>query len=223
MRKKPVIAIDGPSGVGKSTVAKEMAKHLGYVLVDTGAIYRTVAFAADAENVSWEDPEALAKTARSHKFTFDREGALLLDGAPVGDKIRTPRMSMGASAVAKHPKVREALLGIQRGLGKDGGIVLEGRDVGTVVFPDAELKFFLWASAEVRAERRFLELAAKGSTVDFETVLRDQEARDLADSTREVAPLKQAEDAVRIVCDDMSAMDVVQEMLRIIEAAAAKA
>ncbi len=216
MRKQPVIAIDGPSGVGKSTVAKEIAKRLGFILVDTGAIYRTSALLADREGISWEDPANLAVSAKAHSFGFDAEGQLLLDGVKVGDAVRTPRMSMGASAVAKHPEVREALLGIQRSLGEEGGVVLEGRDVGTVVFPDAEVKFFLWASAEVRARRRFLELEAKGADVRFEDVLKDQEARDLADTTRAVAPLRQAEDAIRVDCDEMTAVEVVDEMLRLI-------
>ena len=216
MRREPVIAIDGPSGVGKSTVAKQVAKRLGFILVDTGAIYRAAALLADEVNIPWEDAKAVATLARTHSFAFDAAGALLLDGTAVGDRIRTPRMSMGASAVAGHPEVREALLGIQRDLGKEGGIVLEGRDVGTVVFPDAEVKFFLTASAEVRARRRFLELESKGSDVTFEAVLKDQKARDLADSTRAVAPLKQADDAVPVICDDMTAAEVVEEMLRII-------
>ena len=218
MRRQPVIAIDGPSGVGKSTVAKQIAKRLGFILVDTGAIYRSTALLADEAAVPWEDAEDVAALAHAHSFAFDATGALLLDGTPVGDRIRTPRMSMGASAVAGHPEVREALLGIQRDLGKEGGIVLEGRDVGTVVFPDAEVKFFLTASAEVRARRRYLELQAKGSEAAYEEVLEDQKARDLADSTRAVAPLKQADDAVPVLCDDMTADEVVEEMLRHIDA-----
>jgi cytidylate kinase len=216
MRSNPVIAVDGPSGVGKSTTAKEVARRLGFSLVDTGALYRTVALLADESGVSWEAPEDLARLAAAHTFAFDSKGALILDGEQVGDRIRTPRISMGASAVAKHPSVREALLGIQRKLGEDGGIVLEGRDVGTVVFPDAEVKFFVTASPEVRAKRRHLELTAKGKDVSFEEVLKDQDARDLADSKRALAPLIQAKDALLITCDDLSAMEVADEMMRVI-------
>jgi cytidylate kinase len=216
MRKRPVIAIDGPSGVGKSTTAKEIAKRLGFALVDTGALYRTVALLADEAGVSWEAQDELARFASLHTFAFDSKGDLILDGAEVGDRIRTPRISMGASAVAKHKAVRQALLGIQRKLGEDGGIVLEGRDVGTVVFPDAEVKFFVTASAEVRARRRHLELLAKGKSVLFEEVQKDQEARDLADIGRAVAPLIQAEDAFLIECDHMSALEVADEMIRVI-------
>jgi CMP/dCMP kinase len=216
MRRNPVIAIDGPSGVGKSTTAKEVAERLGFALVDTGALYRTVALLADEAGVSWEAPDDLVKLASLHTFAFDSEGGLILDGAKVGDRIRTPHISMGASAVAKHPVVRQALLGIQRKLGEDGGIVLEGRDVGTVVFPDAEVKFFVTASPRVRAERRHLELLAKGKSVSLEEVRKDQEARDLADSMRATAPLIQAKDAVLIECDHMSAIEVADEMMRVI-------
>lgn len=216
MRKQPVIAVDGPSGVGKSTAAKEIAKRLGYMLVDTGAIYRTAALLADEAGVSWEAPEEIVPLIEKHTFAFDENGVLLLDGKAVGEKIRAPRISMGASAVAKHPAVRQALLGLQRNLGKDGGIVLEGRDVGTVVFPDAEIKIFLSASDEVRARRRFLELEAKGRPVSFEEVLRDQKRRDSADSTRSAAPLKQARDAVLVNCDDMNASETTEEILRVI-------
>ncbi len=217
MRNRPLIAIDGPSGVGKSTTAKEVAKRLGFALMDTGALYRTVALLADEAGISWEAPKALADLAAGQSFAFDDKGALILNGTPVGDRIRTPHISMGASAVAKHPAVREGLLGIQRKLGEDGGIVLEGRDVGTVVFPDAEVKFFVTASAAVRAQRRHLELLSKGKSVTFEEVLLDQEARDLADSARETAPLVQAKDATLIKCDHLSASEVVDEMMRVIE------
>jgi CMP/dCMP kinase len=216
MRKQPVIAVDGPSGVGKSTAAKEIAKRLGYMLVDTGALYRTAALLADEAGVSWESPEKIVPLVEAHTFAFDEYGSLLLDGKAVGEKIRTPRISMGASAIAKHSAVRQALLGLQRKLGQDGGIVLEGRDVGTVVFPDAEIKIFLSASAEVRARRRFLELNAKGRPVSFKEVFEDQKARDRADSTRSVAPLKQARDAVLVNCDEMTASQTAEEMLRII-------
>ncbi len=213
MNEHDVIAIDGPSGVGKSTVAKELANSL----VDTGALYRTLAFLADKAQISWDSAKQIAELAQQHDFSFDPSGILFLDGSPIGDLIRTPRISSGASAVAKHPEVRNALLGIQRHIGKSGKIVLEGRDIGTAVFPNAKHKFFITASPEIRAQRRYLELRAKGQNVTLKEVLGDQEARDLADSSRTFAPLKQAQDAVLIECDNMSIEEVVREILCIME------
>jgi CMP/dCMP kinase len=212
MREKPVIAIDGPSGVGKTTVAKRVAAALDFVLVDTGALYRTVALMADRVGVAWESADALAALAAAHRFDYKKDG-LYLDGAKIGDEIRTPRISMGASAVAMHPEVRETLLDIQRDIGKKGGVVLEGRDVGTAVFPDAEVKIFLTASANERARRRFLELAERGDLLTFEEVLEEQERRDAADRNRDAAPLREAPDAVLIECDDMTADQVVSAIL----------
>ena len=218
MRQKPVVAIDGPSGVGKTTVARRVAQTLGFVLVDTGALYRSLAYLADREAVSWESPSELAALAGRHRFEYLGTGHLHLDGVPVGDEIRTPHISMGASAVAKHGAVREALLLVQRDLGRGGGVVLEGRDVGTAVFPDAEVKVFLTASAHERARRRHLELVEKGGKISFAAVLEDQQARDDTDRNREVAPLKKAEDAVLIECDEMTPNEVVTAILNKIDA-----
>jgi cytidylate kinase len=213
MRSKPVIAIDGPSGAGKSTVARGLAKALGFSFVDTGALYRTVAMLADRAGVEWSDGDALARLAASHAFAFDADGNIKLDGEPLGDLIRTPRMSRGASIVAVHAEVRRALLEVQRDLGADGGVVLEGRDIGSVVFPDAEIKFYLDASVKARARRRFLELAAREEEITLDQVERDQEARDRADREREISPLVQAGDAVPLNCDDLSASQVIEEMI----------
>jgi CMP/dCMP kinase len=209
MRSRPVIAIDGPSGVGKSTVARHIAGMLGFVLVDTGALYRTLAWLADRDRVDWNNPDALADLCRAHRFEYRGTGELHLDNVPVGDEIRTPHISMGASQVAKHEAVRKALLEVQREMGRTGGVVLEGRDVGTAVFPDAEVKIFLTARPEERARRRYMELKDKGNSVTFEEVLEDQEARDEADSNRAVAPLRKAEDAALIECDSMTVDQVV--------------
>jgi cytidylate kinase len=208
-RARPVVAIDGPSGAGKSTVARTLAKALGFHYVDTGALYRTVAYLADLHGVPWSDGAGLAALAASHDFSFARDGGLVVDGAPVGDAIRTPHVSRGASAVARLPEVRRALLDVQRRLGAGGGVVLEGRDIGTVVFPDAEVKIFLTATPLERARRRFLELEARGEAVTLDQVARDQAERDRADSEREASPLMKADDAVELVCDGMSVDEVV--------------
>ena len=218
MRSRPVVAIDGPSGVGKSTVAKGLAKALGFAFVDTGALYRTVAWLADAQGVDWNDGASLGSLVDDHDFTFNSEGELYVDGVSVGDRIRTPRMSRGASTVARHSHVRKALLTLQRNIGRDGGVVLEGRDIGTVVFPDAEMKFFLTASARVRAERRFLELTERGEQVSLDEVERELERRDEADSTRTHSPLKKAQDAQEMFSDSISAQEVIKRMLKRVQA-----
>ncbi len=217
MRKKPVVAIDGPSGVGKSTVAKGLAKTLDFAYIDTGALYRTVALLADMSDVDWKDGEKLRDLANANKFAFDANGALFVNGNPVGQDIRKPRFSLGASTVSRHKEVREALLKLQRRLGETGGVVLEGRDIGTVVFPDAEIKIFLNASTRIRAKRRFLELRERGEDVTLEKVEIDQRNRDEADRNRPISPLRQAEDAVEIRCDDISANDVIDKITKYIQ------
>lgn len=220
-RAKPVIAIDGPAGAGKSTVARNLAKALGFVLVDTGAIYRAVALAATRAGVSRADEPAVASLAedllRREALVFHRDADLgmrvLLEGADVSEAIRTPEMGLGASEVSVHPKVRAALLGLQRHAGGSGGVVLEGRDIGTVVFPDAEVKFFLTASPEVRARRRHAELLLKESAPSFEETLAQVKERDLKDETRAVAPLKRAADAVLVDSSDLDFDGVVEQML----------
>lgn len=209
MRTRPVVAIDGPSGAGKSTVARSLARALGFHYVDTGALYRSVAYLADLHGVAWDDVEKLAALAEAREFSFAEDGGLVVDGEPFGDAIRAPRVSRGASSVARLKEVRRALLKVQRRLGAGGGVVLEGRDIGTIVFPDAEVKIFLTATAKERARRRFLELGARGAAVTLEQVERDQEERDRADSEREASPLVRAEDAFELACDGMSVDEVV--------------
>src|SRR5581483_521642 len=167
----PVVAIDGPAGAGKSTVARALAKRLGYFLLDTGAIYRAVALAASRAGVAFSEATRLAEIARRLPLRFDPAGRVLLDGEDVSQAIRTPEMSQGASTVSAHVPVRDALLELQRQLASTGGCVVEGRDIGTVVLPWAPVKIFLTASPEVRARRRWEELKAKGSTVSFEETL----------------------------------------------------
>ncbi len=212
-RARPVVAIDGPSGVGKSTVARGVAQDLGFVYVDTGALYRAVALIGERAGIDWGAGAALAAEIVRHRLSFDTSFELLVDGDPVGLSIRTPEMSVGASTVSRHRAVRDALLGIQREMGQAGGVVLEGRDISTVVFPDAEMKIYLTASGEVRARRRFEELRSRGDSSTFVEVLESQRQRDHADATRAVAPLKKAEDAWEIDTGHMNSYEVIKKIV----------
>jgi len=216
MRSRPVVAIDGPSGAGKTTVSKRLAEAAGLVRVDTGAMYRAVALAARSKGVPWDDPVRLGVTARELALSFRTvAGAprVFLSDEDVSEAIRTPELSMGASAVSVHGPVRDAMVAMQREMAKEGGVVLEGRDTGTVVFPDAEAKFFLDAAAAVRARRRYMEIKPPGAQ-SFEEVLRDVLRRDVQDSTRKHSPLRVAEGAVYIDSTTMTVDEVVREMLR---------
>jgi cytidylate kinase len=229
-RSRPIVAIDGPAGAGKSTVARRLADALGYVLVDTGAMYRAVALVAKREGVAWTDGPALGDLARGlvakNALSFERDPGLGVrvklmsgdsrtDGAreDISEAIRMPDIAQGASTVSAHGDVRSVLLELQRLAGRGGGVVLEGRDIGTVVFPEAEVKFFLTASAEVRARRRHSELVAKGQTVTFEATLADVKQRDAQDEGRAVAPLKQADSAVLVDSTDLTFEQTVAQML----------
>jgi cytidylate kinase len=194
-----VVAIDGPAGAGKSTAARLLAARLGYALLDTGAIYRSMALRALERGIAWDDGPAVAALADGVDIAFRMEGAVnrvTLNGQDVTAAIRTPEISDGASRVSALPEVRAALLGLQRRIGAAGGVVVEGRDIGTVVFPDAEAKFFLTASTDERARRRVAELAASGKSVDEAQTKAEIVARDTRDSTRAAAPLKKADDAI---------------------------
>ena len=216
MRSRPVVTIDGPSGAGKTTVSKRLAEAAGMVRVDTGAMYRAVALASQRSGVPWDDPSRLGGVARDLALSFRNvagEPRVFLSGEDVSVAIRTPEVSMGASAVSVHGAVREALVAKQREMAREGGVVLEGRDTGTVVCPDAEVKFFLDAAAAVRARRRYLESSPPGGQ-PFEEVLRDVLRRDVRDSTRENSPLRVADGAVYIDTTTMTVDEVVGEMLR---------
>ena len=219
-RRKPiVVAIDGPAGAGKSTVSKRLTGLLGYRLLDTGALYRAVALVARRSGVAWSNEPGLAAVAADLDISFELDGMVnkvLLAGEDVSTAIRTPDMSEGASLVSALPAVRAALLDRQRRLAGQGGVVAEGRDVGTVVFPDAGAKFFLTASNEERARRRVEELRAAGTEADFAATLADMRKRDERDSTREAAPLVCAPDAVLVDSSGLSVDDVVREMLAVV-------
>ena len=220
-RARPVVAIDGPAGAGKTTVTRRVAASLGYLLVDTGAIYRSVALAAVRARLGFDDPESVGELARALaaregiRFESGEDGAqrVLLDGEDVSTAIRTQEIAEGASRVSAIGAVRAALLDMQRRAGAAGGVVLEGRDIGSVVFPDAGAKFFLTASVEVRALRRKTELEARGERAELEVIAREVAARDERDSTRAVAPLAQAPDAMLV---DSSSLGVDQVVERIV-------
>lgn len=208
----PVITIDGPSGSGKGTVARLIALELGFHLLDSGAIYRVLGLAATDARIQLDDSDALASLSDSLNLSFPynaQRTQIILNGASVGDRLRTQAAADAASRVAIHPRVRDALMNLQRRQARDPGLVGDGRDLGTIVFPDADLKIFLDANVEVRAERRYLELIQSGQTVERSAILRDLENRDVRDRTREVAPLIPADDAYVIDSSDKTATQVV--------------
>jgi CMP/dCMP kinase len=208
----PIVAIDGPAGAGKSTVARQLARRLGFTIIDTGAIYRSVALSALKAGVAWDDDKRLGKLLDAGLgLAFDGE-RVLLRGRDVTEAIRTPEITRGASVVSARPIVRTKLLQLQRDLGRAAprGAVLEGRDIGTVVFPDAQVKFFLTASDAARARRRHAELAEKGLQVPLDEVLTDQRRRDKDDSERAIAPLRAAADAVVIDTTGLDLDEVVE-------------
>ncbi len=220
--KKIIVAIDGHSSCGKSTMAKSLAAQVGYIYVDTGAMYRAVTLFAMREGLfdAQGQPDAARLEALVPKievsFRLDPDTHLplvCLNGEVVEEEVRTLEVSSHVSAIAALPFVREALTRQQQRMGEEKGIVMDGRDIGTVVFPQAELKVFVTASAEVRAQRRFLELTAKGQTVAFEDILRNVQERDYIDSHREVAPLRQADDALVLDNSEMTREEQMQWLL----------
>jgi cytidylate kinase len=224
--KSVVVTIDGPAGAGKSSVAKLLARRLGYRLLDTGAIYRAVALTASTQGIAWSDAAATAQLARDLDIRFDFVGDknhVYLGGTDVTQAIRAPEISQGASQVSAHPAVRAALLELQRRLGAGGGVVVEGRDTGTVVFPAADAKFFLTASAQERARRRVAELAATGTVVDPEVTLREMTERDRRDASRDTAPMIPAPDAVLVDSSAQTLEEVVESMASAVAARASAA
>lgn len=219
MTKRKIIAIDGPSGAGKSTVAKAIADRLGYIYIDTGAMYRAIGWKAEKERISLTEKSlrSLCSTTDVRLERISGEMKIFVDGKDVTNKIRTPEMGMMASSVSAFSCVRKSLLEIQRGMGRNGGIVMEGRDIGTVVFPDADIKFFLDAKLEERGKRRHLDLLSKGIENDLMKVTNEIIKRDEADSSRSLAPLKRAEGSLYIDSTDMTVLEVVKTMLNEIE------
>jgi cytidylate kinase len=211
-----VIAIDGPSGAGKSTVAHLLAERLGYLQIDTGAMYRAVAWLLHAGGVDPDDLTAVERLCSTVDVRLERQDGLqrvLANGQDVTALIRTPEMSLLTSRISALKPVREAMMQAQRRMGARGGVVLEGRDIGTVVFPDADLKFFLSASAEERGRRRYLELAAKGQQVSLADTVQAVAERDLQDSQRELAPLRMAADAIAIDSSGRTIDEVLDSMV----------
>lgn len=208
----PVIAIDGPSASGKGTVAQLVAQRLGFHYLDSGALYRIVALAGKQAGISWQDETALARMAAGMEIRFEN-GEILLNGEIVSDAVRSEEMSRGASEVAVHPAVRRSLLDLQHGFRKLPGLVADGRDMGSVVFPDAQTKVFLTASAAVRAERRYKQLIGKGNHANLAQILADIEARDARDMQRSAAPLRQCEDASLLDTSELTIAQAVEAVL----------
>lgn len=218
--KKHIIAIDGPSGSGKSTIAKALAETLDYLYIDTGALYRTVGLYMRENSIDPADEEKVCAALDGIKISVSHtDGAqhVYLNGADVSETIRENEISAYASKVSKFIPVRDFLLGIQRSAAKENDVILDGRDIGTVIFPDADVKIFLTASAEVRAKRRYKELIEKGQTIEYEKVLEDMKMRDRRDTEREIAPLKKADDAIELDNGEMSLNQSVEAALTIIK------
>ena len=213
------VAIDGPAGAGKSTMARRAAQTLNFVYVDTGAIYRTVAYAALSRGISPENGEVVAALLPEIRLDLSWQDGIqhmLLDGCDVTAEIRKPEISDGASKVAALPVVRDFLMETQRNAAKTHSVIMDGRDIGTVVLPDADVKIFLSASPEVRARRRLLELQAQNRAATYEEVLRDIKERDYRDSHRKAAPLRQADDAVLLDTSELSLEESVDAILNLI-------
>ncbi|MBO5746526.1 MAG: (d)CMP kinase [Clostridia bacterium] len=214
------IAIDGPAGAGKSTIARRLAAEMGYIYVDTGALYRTVALNVVRHSVESDNTNAiigLLKDADVNIAYKNGEQRVILNGEDVSELIRTPEISMMASKVSAIPEVRTFLLGLQRKLARENNVVMDGRDIATVVLPEARVKIFLTASAEVRARRRYIELLDKGTEVEFETVLKEMIQRDEQDMNRAVAPLKPSEDSVIVDTSDVDLDGAVRLMREAVE------
>lgn len=215
MKKRPIIAIDGPAASGKSTTARHLAKLLGFVYLDTGAMYRACALQAERTGTNLSDPEDVREMLEELDIRIELDGEaniILLDGEDVSQAIRANTISKLASDISALPPVRHKMVELQRKIGHKGGVILDGRDIGTYVFPDAEIKFFLTASAEERAKRRWLELYAKGIKKPPAEVLAELQTRDKNDASRELAPLAKAEDAIEI---DTTGMSIDQQVAKL--------
>lgn len=214
------IAIDGPAGAGKSTIAKKLARELGYIYVDTGAMYRAMAYHFLQNNIASDNEEEIAKSCKTVDVSIsyvDGEQQVLLNGQNISDKIRNEEVGNMASATSIYPVVRTKLVELQRQLASKENVIMDGRDIGTVVLPNANVKIYLTASSKVRAKRRFDELTAKGVECNFDDIEKDIIDRDYRDMHRETSPLKQADDAILLDSSDMNIDQVVSKMKQIIE------
>lgn len=219
MKRELVITIDGPSGAGKTTVSKTLAARIGYRYIDTGALYRGIALETQERGIAAGDEEAIEAACRTIDLRFRLENGelrLFSGERDISDEIRTPEISMRASAVSALAPVRAFLTVLQRRLGEERAVVFEGRDMGTVVFPEADVKFFLDADPQIRAERRYLELKAKGEDLEFEAVKQDLITRDANDSSRKLAPLKAAADAIHVDASRIGVDEVVEKMAKVV-------
>lgn len=219
--KKMNIAIDGPASAGKSTIAKKVAEQLGYIYLDTGAMYRTLTYAALSNEVDLQDEEALHTLLKGIRITFltaeNEMQRVFLNDEDVTDSIRSEEVTQNVSLVSSFAKVREEMVARQKSIARSGGVVMDGRDIGTVVLPDAEVKIFMTATAEERALRRYKENIANGMTTSLEELTEDMKRRDHLDSTRSVSPLKKAEDAIVLDSTHLEIDEVVKQILGIIE------
>lgn len=215
------VAIDGPAGAGKSTIARQLAAELGYRYVDTGAIYRTVAYFMDLWGVSPKDVDGVNRyiDELTVGIEYDENGLqhMLMNGMDVTNDIRTQEISQKASLISAHPCVREMLLDMQREIANQYNVIMDGRDIGTVVFPKATVKIFLTASAEIRAKRRCDELLAKGQKAKYESVLKEIQQRDYQDTHREIAPLKMARDSIKVDTSEMTVEQTVSAIRQIVQ------
>jgi cytidylate kinase len=222
-RKGAVIALDGPSGSGKSTAGRALARRMGFVYVDSGAMYRALALGAVRAKVDFDDEARLAELAQRVRIELTSDGGVFLQGEDVGAEIRTPLVSAAASRVSAHPAVRREMVLQQRELGRDGGVVMDGRDIGTAVFPNAEFKFYIDAALRRRAERRQAELAARGNVMSVDQVEHDVRERDQHDSEREASPLVRADGAILVDTTNLTPDEVVEHLLGVIREAGARA
>lgn len=217
--KKLTIAIDGPAGAGKSTASRLLADRLGYLFIDTGATYRSVALIAKRQGVSWQDEAAVTEIAKQITISFkkiDGQNHTFVDGIDESLAIRTPDISEGSSIVAGLPELNKRMNKLWQEMGKEGSVVMEGRDIGTSTFPNANVKIFMTATPETRAKRRIKELATKGIVADFETTLEQIKLRDERDSNRAHSPLKKADDAIEFYTDDLTMEQVVDKLVSFI-------
>lgn len=215
------VAIDGPAGAGKSTIAKAAARELGYIYVDTGALYRTVALSAKnigvLDDLSDENIQKIIDSSVVELKYIDGAQAVFLNGEDVSSLIRTPEISMGASTISAKPAIRAFLLGLQQDIAKKNNVIMDGRDIATVVLPNADVKIFLFASPECRAQRRYKELIEKGESVMYEDVLADVNQRDYQDSHREVAPLKPSKDSIMLDTSELNLEESIEAVINTIK------